>query len=57
MDEPDMGYHWTEYGLSNQMIFDRDQFWPGGKIQFKIAYQYLNRIQWSNMGVPDMGNP
>ena len=45
MDEPDMGNHLIEYGLSNQIIFDRGQFWPDGKIHFKIAYQYENRIQ------------
>ena len=56
MDKPDMGNHQTEYGLSNQMVFDRGQLWPGGKINFKNAYQYQNRIQWPNMDEPDMSN-
>ena len=44
MDEPDMGNHYTEYGLSNQMVFDRGQFWPNGKIHFKNACQYQNHF-------------
>ena len=34
MAKPDMVYHQTKYGLSNQMVFDRGQIWPGGKIHF-----------------------
>ena len=40
MDEPDMAYHLTDYGLSDQTVFDRGQIQPGGKIYFKNAYQY-----------------
>ena len=40
MDEPDMVYHLTDYGLYNQMIFDRGKIRPGGKIYFKSAYQF-----------------
>ena len=44
MDEPDMGNHQTEYGLSNQMIFDRGLFWPDGTIHFNNASQYQNHF-------------
>ena len=40
MDEPDMVYHLTDYGLYNQMVFDRGKIRPGGKIHFKNAYQF-----------------
>ena len=29
------------------MVFDRGQFWPGGKIHFKNAFQYQNHFWWS----------
>ena len=40
MDEPDMVYHSTDYGLSDQTVFDRGQIQPGGKIHFQNAYPF-----------------
>ena len=39
MDEPDMVYHLTDYGLSDQTVFDRGQIQPGGKNHLKTVYQ------------------
>ena len=35
-----MVHHQTDYGLSDQTVFDRGQIQPGGKIHFKNAYQF-----------------
>ena len=45
-----MVYHWSDHGCYNNMVFDRDQIRPAGKIDLKNAYQYWNRLWWSNIG-------
>ena len=54
MGKPDMGYHQTEYCLSNQTVFNRGQIRPGGKNHFKTLINNKNHIWWLNMGKPDM---
>ena len=38
--EPGMFYRKTEYGLSNQAVFDQGRIRPGGKIHFKTVFLY-----------------
>ena len=33
--KPDMVYHKSDYGLPNQMVLNRGQIRPGGKIHYK----------------------
>ena len=44
MDQLDMVYYWTNYDLSNQMVFDRGKIQPGGKNHFKMLINNKNRI-------------
>ena len=45
--------HLTNCGLSDRMVVDGGRIRPAGKMHFKNAFQYKNRIEWSRMGKLD----